>query len=104
MTMRSSLRCPKCAARKIWLIEKARGPSVQEPSGQVVPVVPHQPDSEKARFFLVETVQPVGAWDLYICANCGYTEAYARDLDKLEQAPERGIRLLDAESEAGPFR
>jgi predicted nucleic-acid-binding Zn-ribbon protein len=50
----------------------------------------------------------IGTFESWICAACGYTEFYAKDLHDLERfAAEQpnDIRIVDAASPArGPFR
>jgi predicted nucleic-acid-binding Zn-ribbon protein len=95
--------CPKCAARRIWVIESFRIPS-ETAQGAVLSVVPHQ-QSAGGGFFAMARVAPVGSFDAYVCAGCGYSELYAKDFSELREDPARGVRLLDASTApAGPFR
>lgn len=100
--MKQSLKCPKCDGARIWVIERFRIPS-ETASGQELPLVPHQ---EGATGFLgFSKLAPHGAFDLWACDACGYTELYARDLSGLKPSEERGVRLIDAAVEPkGPFR
>lgn len=101
--MKRTQICPKCAARRIWVIESFRVPS-ETAQGAVLPVMPHQ-QAEGGSFFSIARLTPVGSFDAYVCAGCGYSELYAKDFAQLREDPARGVRLLDASAEpAGPFR
>jgi predicted nucleic-acid-binding Zn-ribbon protein len=101
--MKRSHACPKCAGRKIWVIEPFRLPIEERdgamlPSrmGEVLPLVAHQnPGGVMTR--------PIGHLAAYICAGCGYSELYADDFETLAPDPAKGVRLLDAPA-GGPFR
>jgi predicted nucleic-acid-binding Zn-ribbon protein len=95
--------CPKCAARRIWVIEPFRLPT-ETAQGAVLPVVTHQ-QGERSGFFAIARMAPVGSFDAYLCAGCGYSELYAKDIAELREDPAQGVRLLDASTKpAGPFR
>jgi len=95
--------CPKCSARRIWVVESFRVPS-ETAQGAVLPVVPHQ-QTEGGGFFAIARMTPVGSFDAYVCAGCGYSELYAKDFAELHEDAARGVRLLDATAApTGPFR
>jgi predicted nucleic-acid-binding Zn-ribbon protein len=95
--------CPKCSARRIWVIESFRVPS-ETAQGAVLPVLPHQ-QTERGGFFAIARIVPVGSFDAYVCAGCGHAELYAKDFAELREDPEQGVRLLDASTKPdGPFR
>lgn len=72
--------------------------------GAVLPVVAHQAP-EGGGFFAMHRVSPVGRFDAYVCATCGYSELYAHDFEELRENPANGVRLLDGTAApAGPFR
>jgi hypothetical protein len=48
--------------------------------------------------------KPVGVFEAYICRNCGFTELFARDADKIPIGHEYGTELFEATSDAGPYR
>ena len=101
-TMKNLLRCPKCAGKKIWVIERYRIPG-EAAEGRELPVVPHQ-DTTKS-FLRLTRVTPVGHFDLFLCDACGYSELYAAGVRGLVADPERGIRLIDTtDVNEGPFR
>lgn len=100
--MKNHLRCPKCAGKRIWVIEKYRVPG-ETAEGRELPVIPHQ--AGEASFLRLARVKPVGHFDLFLCAGCGYSELYASDFRELEADPARGIRLIDtSDTNEGPFR
>lgn len=95
--------CPKCSARRIWVIESFRVPG-ETAQGAVLPVLPHQ-QADGGGFFAIARMTPVGSFDAYVCDGCGYLELYARDFADLREDPARGVRLLDASTApSGPFR
>lgn len=101
--MKQSQVCPKCAGRRIWLLESFRIPA-ESGEATALPVVPHQP-AERGSFFAFARLAPLGKFDVYLCASCGYSEFYARTFEGLREDVAHGVRLLDASpAPAGPFR
>jgi predicted nucleic-acid-binding Zn-ribbon protein len=101
--MKTMHRCPKCAGKRIWVIEKYRIPG-EAAEGRELPLVPHQ-DEVKSRLLAFGRLNPVGHFDLYLCDGCGYSELWADGFRGLVPAPERGVRLIDtSDTAAGPFR
>ena len=100
--MKKTMRCPKCAGKRIWLIEKYRVPG-ESAEGRELPVLPHQAEA-KAGLLSFGRLNPVGHFDLFLCDGCGYSELWADGFRGLTADPSRGIRLLDTEASAGPFR
>jgi hypothetical protein len=99
--MKESSTCPKCKSRRQWIIEKFRAPS-DTPAGSPMAVVLEQPSGQKSLF---RATQSVGAFDLYVCADCGFAELWARDLEALIARPQEGVHLRDNTDPAqGPFR
>lgn len=101
--MKSSLRCPKCDGKRIWVLERWRiaGESAE---GRELSVVTHQPEA-KSSFFASIKLSPRGHFDLFACDGCGYSELWAGGLDDLVPDPERGIRLVDgSDPSRAPFR
>ncbi len=95
--MKDSLKCPKCDHRKLWLIEKfkTRGPYEEH---CVLPVV-------ATSYSVWSGNSYEGYFDIFVCAQCGYTESYARDIENLKRDPKRGIFLVDGSlPDGGPFR
>jgi len=103
--MKNLLRCPKCAGKRLWVIEKYRVPG-EAAEGRELPVVPHQASRTAGASFLgLARVSPVGSFDLFLCDGCGYSELWASGFRGLVADPARGIRLLDtSETNEGPFR
>src|SRR5262245_12567436 len=100
--MKRSLCCPKCAGKKIWIIERYRIPS-DSAAGQELPVVPHQTDPGPPRLW--PRIAPRGHFDVYACDTCGYAEFYAGGLDTLVPDRAQGVRVVDATTpHRGPFR
>src|SRR6185436_9144661 len=101
--MKNMLRCPKCAGKRIWVIEKYRIPG-ESSEGRALPVVPHQAEM-KTSLFQAMRLNPQGHFDLFLCAGCGYSELWAESFKDLVADPARGIRLVDTSNlNEGPFR
>lgn len=84
------------------MIERFRLPSEYN-RGVELPVVAYQPD--KGNFVFVTKNTPRGCFDLWVCAACGYTEFWARELSGLKHNPGNGVHLIDTTPEPeGPFR
>ncbi len=97
------LRCPKCAGKKIWVVEKYRIPG-ESFEGRPLPVLPHQAEARTGIFQALRQ-NPIGYFDLVLCGACGYSELWAGGLDKLAADPSLGIRLVDtSDLGEGPFR
>ena len=101
--MKNTHICPKCAKRRIWVIEKFRLPS-ESKDGRELPVVPHQ-EAGKRSVFGSMRLEPKGAFDLFLCDTCGFSELWGRDFRDLAVDEARGIRLVDnTDLGEGPFR
>ena len=99
--MRDTSTCPKCESRRQWIIEPFRVPS-ETVQGDEVRVVNDLPAGRQGLF---RQAAPQGRFDLYVCADCGYSELWARELEGLRHAPEHGVRLRDqSDPSKGPFR
>jgi hypothetical protein len=58
-------------------------------------------------FFETRETAPVGRFEAWVCAACGYTEWYARALKELfdlANAGRGGARLVDGGAGEGPYR
>lgn len=101
--MKNTHICPKCSKRRIWIIERFRLPS-EGGEGRELAVVPHQEDGKRPLFASMRT-SPKGAFDLFICDGCGYSELWARELRGLVVDEKRGVKLVDnTDLGEGPFR
>lgn len=95
MTLKRDHVCPNCDGRKIWNVRRAPAP------GQLgytsLPVA--EIDQEGA-----------GNFETLVCAGCGYTEWYAKDIDAFGRFAGESSRfdpvalVDDAASSAGPYR
>ncbi len=100
LSMKATQRCPKCGGKKLWLIDPFRVPS-DTAGGQEMFVVPHQSTGG----WVSLRANPVGSFELFLCAACGYSELYAKSFAELEARPDGSVRLLDmTDPKAGPFR
>jgi predicted nucleic-acid-binding Zn-ribbon protein len=101
--MKNRLVCPKCAGKRIWVIEKLRVPG-ESAEGRALAVVPHQP-AMKPGLFQTLRASPRGHFDVFICDGCGYSEMWAGGIADLVEDPEHGVRLIDtSQAGQGPFR
>ena len=102
--MKNMLKCPKCAGKRIWVIEKYRIPG-ESSEGRALPVIPHQEEPARSRLFQAFVLNPQGNFDLYLCDGCGYSELWANAVNGLIENKARGVRLVDtSDLAAGPFR
>ena len=104
--MRSSLLCPKCQCRKLWQIEQPHHDNTFS-GGTPIRVVYQKGVGPRGSGFFSDGSRKrasVGHYDVFICSSCGYAEWYAQDFEELQENPEDGIRLLDGETHAGPYR
>ena len=110
--MKTSVRCPKCEGRKIWVIEHYVVPDESKQRGGHAMWlvkgrgVPKPKRNKPPSIFddFLPTIEPHGVVDLYLCGTCGYVEFWGRDFPDLVDDPLNGVRLLDATGERGPFR
>lgn len=101
--MKNLLRCPKCAGKRIWVVEKYRVPG-ESADGRELPVLPHQPDAKESRLSFGR-ISPKGHFDLFLCDGCGYSELWADGFRGLVPDEKRGVRLIDTSDIGdGPFR
>jgi predicted nucleic-acid-binding Zn-ribbon protein len=98
--MRTTATCPKCSGKKIVVTDLRY---VDHGEGWIatdrIPAVAYDVQGRAKSF---------GRFESWICAACGYTEFYAKDLgdvDKLTAERPEDVRIVDATVPArGPFR
>lgn len=84
------------------MVERFRVPG-EYVGGAVMAVV--QTQQETGGFLAMGKLGPQGAFDLWVCEACGFSELWARDLSKLREDPSNGVRRIDTTPpEGGPFR
>lgn len=99
--MKRTQQCPKCQGRKLWVVETFKVPS-EMANGEALPVAMQ---AEEGGFFAMGKIVPQGSFELWVCAGCGFSELWARDLGALRDDPSRGVRLVDTTvSSERPFR
>jgi len=97
--MRTTHRCPKCQGQKLYVCENRQ---------------PHTPPASSKSYItfrittaLHDTHIPVGTYETWSCAACGYTEWYAQDkegvLERLSRVADSGVRVVEAGA-GSPFR
>jgi len=108
--MKNTLSCPKCNGRKLWCIEQfsAKDPSVQV-GGKLAlraAVSRRTPPMQQAGFWAGDgsDVYDAGYVDAFICAACGYTELWSRELQGLVHNPASGVHFIDASRPTSPMR
>ena len=110
--MRKSLVCPKCQGQRFFEIDKMLVPNY-EYANSVEPFTLTAAYTETGQvtqgFFGGAEMARIGAEaSAFVCAGCGYTEVYARELDVLEDFASKGVagvRVVDARAPSqGPNR
>jgi predicted nucleic-acid-binding Zn-ribbon protein len=90
--MKNTRKCPKCESTKLWVVEPLK--TVYEFDPGTIPLHLDY-DQVEGTTFLTRSKLRVGTLDAWICAACGYTELWAKELNRLKHAPERGVRLIE---------
>jgi hypothetical protein len=99
--MKTSMQCLKCKHRRLWIIDEVKQPDIN--SGNRAWTMAVTCKEAKAGLFKGENRVSAGSFQVVICEACGYTEWYARDLERLQDIP--GARLVGAgTSDPGPYR
>ena len=101
--MRTTATCPKCSGKKIVVAE------LRQPfPGTIARLIPALALNTMPEPSDALVVKKVGGFESWICAACGYTEFYAKDLgdvDRLAVEHPEHVRIVDATvHERGPFR
>lgn len=91
--MKNSMCCPKCNSRRIWVVSPLRTVHEYAPGTHALNLDYEQTVGTN---FLTRHKSPAGTLDAWICAECGYSELWASGLERLEHAPERGVRLIES--------
>lgn len=113
--MKHGSQCPKCGSDRIWAIDKLARPvpgSLRDAEViHVMAVRVERPPTALDRIVGNESpaeLRIVGVFEARICAECGYTEWYANEVNdgllELSQMEGTGVRLLSTASRGGPFR
>ena len=109
--MRTTHRCPKCRGAKLYVCEN-RQPAHDSGNGLHSLTITSVPITRKALGLPHKWHDgprtDVGAFQTWICAQCGYTEWYAQDperiLEKLAAVPDSGVSVVVDPEEGAPFR
>jgi len=83
--MKNSRKCIKCECEAIWKIDPLSLPEPQSINTTIpVPVGIREIENPDAGLLErpVERLS-VGTFDVYVCARCGYSELWAKDIDDL---------------------
>jgi len=98
--MKRSFQCPKCASRRLWIIEQVEQVDASGESGDRTMTTPMGLTAarigEGGSSLRVSTI---GRFEAWTCHDCGYTELYARDfaavLAHMAADPRNGVRFVD---------
>jgi predicted nucleic-acid-binding Zn-ribbon protein len=95
--MRTTHTCPKCQSKRIWRIEKVTHDNTYSGGGYLRVVYDREIGPLRDDFMGAgrRRVAAEGFFDLYTCARCGYSEWYARDIEKLAANPAAGVHLIE---------
>lgn len=97
--MQRSRACPKCASKKLWVIQGfgVKDPSVMIGGAMPLRIVARRPGPAEGGFFGLGTQghYDAGRTDAWICAGCGYTELWTASIEGLVHNPEAGVHLLE---------
>lgn len=101
--MPTTAACPKCSGKKLIVAELR---DVQVPSEG--PVRAYTIPAIGFNAGLFSEAKTLGSFESWICAACGYTEFYAKDLgdvDELAAQHPADVRIVDSTDQTkGPFR
>lgn len=101
--MKSSLLCPKCQSRQLWVIDGV-AQSYECGSGPVMRVHSMSYTTPTGGTRVIEA----GKFEAWVCAGCGFTEWYAKHANKglaeLAAQPGNGVRWIDTTGQRGPYR
>jgi len=90
--MKHNEKCVKCGCRRLLVIDEVR---------------------EQHEFLMGTTFHVYngqnkqggsGKFQVFVCLQCGYTEWYAYDLEKLLQKLPADARIIDGNLSTGPYR
>jgi predicted nucleic-acid-binding Zn-ribbon protein len=103
--MRTTATCPKCSGKKIVVTDLCE---VRDNKGVPIPVLVGTIRMSIMGKTIDAGKAGIGSFESWICAACGYTEFYAKDLgdvDALAAARPDAVRIVDSTLPArGPFR
>lgn len=105
--MKKTLACPKCESRKLWRVDgiRAKGEYKNTHLQLLVAVQRRTPPIKRESIWSDGSkVYDAAPIDAYVCALCGYTELWARDMDKLVHNPESGVHFIDTTPQRGEYR
>jgi predicted nucleic-acid-binding Zn-ribbon protein len=111
--MRTTSRCPKCRCGQLFVVEQMAQPH-DGSVNRIIPLSVTCLDTSAAELGLEKNRYraAVGRFEAWICANCGFTEWYAKDVrDVLWRYLQQGrtenaeVRFVDADAgKPGPYR
>jgi hypothetical protein len=107
--MKNSMQCPKCASRRLWIVQQFGAKDPGEPPGRCFPLRVAGRKTVPTRTATTwrddgSTYYDAGFVDAYICAACGYTELWSHGLEDLVHNPVAGVHLVDASARVPPMR
>ncbi len=107
--MRQDRKCPKCEGQTFYVVERARMGDGQSANGTIPLALAAEWVGTGESGFLGEKRDMVAAHlDAWMCASCGFSELYVRDLRALAQLLAKragGVSFVDASrGSGGAFR
>lgn len=107
--MKASHTCPKCASTKLYVVSEVRQPAHDSLNG-VHPMNVTTASCAASDLGISDDNSyraAIGSFEAWICAQCGLTEWYAKDvskaLEKLARKDPRLVRVVDR-PQSPPFR
>ncbi len=94
--MKASKRCPKCGSARIGHIEQVTYGDAGPYTDETYKPLPLGTAPAPQRWVGPKHV-PVGRFEAYLCAGCGYYEHYLKDVEEVPLESIDGFRWLNEE-------
>jgi predicted nucleic-acid-binding Zn-ribbon protein len=106
--VRTRPQCPKCGGTKLYVCENRQPDAETTAVHPLVVATVTLPEYDLVGAEFGEMIRtPIGAYETWICAACGFTEWYAKDperlMEKLSKRIGSGIRIVNMEP-SEPYR
>jgi hypothetical protein len=109
--LRPRIPCVRCQSRsfvRCWRIRERAASGGDHATEYIAPLSVTYEHTSRVTVFRGRRVRevnvhdPVGILEAYVCRQCGYTEFYTREADKIPTSPEYATELFEAGGE--PYR
>jgi predicted nucleic-acid-binding Zn-ribbon protein len=94
--MKDSKQCPKCHSRKVGHIDQVAYGDAGATTDETYKPLPLGTVPTPKRWVGPKSV-PVGQFEAYVCASCGYYEIYLKGLEQIPFDDIDGFRWLNPE-------